>query len=198
MHMKRQIVRGLVAMAALLPTGALAEIAKPAFSADEIAAMLDQGSDGNVAFSAGAIAEILDTSPVAETRGLNPGEGVAESEPGAKGSGVIPDLQITFATGSAQISAEAQQQLGALGRAMQFPRLENLRFEIAGHTDARGSDQMNQLLSQRRAAAVVEFLTQEYSIGPQRLRPIGYGEAQLADPMNPASGKNRRVEIRTD
>ena len=81
---------------------------------------------------------------------------------------------------------------------MQFPRLEDLRFEIAGHTDARGSEQMNQLLSQRRAASVVEFLTQGYSIAPDRLEAVGYGEAQLADRTDPASGKNRRVEVRAE
>ena len=57
---------------------------------------------------------------------------------------------------------------------------------------------MNQLLSQRRAASVVEFLTQGYSIAPYRLEAVGYGEAQLADPADPASGKNRRVEVRAE
>ena len=42
---------------------------------------------------------------------------------------------------------------------------------------------MNQLLSQRRAASVVEFLTQGYSIAPDRLEAVGYGEAQLADQL---------------
>ena len=196
--MKRFIVHGIVALGALLPAATLAQNAKPAFSADEIAAMLDRGNDDGVAFSDADIAAILDTSAAPKKRGLKPGEGTAEPEPGAKGSGVIPDLQIHFATGSAKVSPEAQQQLAALARAMQFPRLQDLRFEIAGHTDARGSEQMNQLLSQRRAASVVEFLTQGYSIAPDRLEAVGYGEAQLADPADPASGKNRRVEVRAE
>ena len=160
--------------------------------------MLDRGSTMASRSARPSIAAILDTSAVAAKRGLKAGEGTAEPEPGAKGSGVIPDLQIHFATGSAKVSPEAQQQLAALARAMQFPRLQDLRFEIAGHTDARGSEQMNQLLSQRRAAAVVEFLTQGYSIAPDRLEAVGYGEAQLADPADPASGKNRRVEVRAE
>ena len=76
---------------------------------------------------------------------------------------------------------------------MQFPQLQNVHLEIAGHTDARGSEQSNQLLSQRRAAAAVDLLTQVYSIEPDRLTAVGFGEAQLADPANPDSGKNRRV-----
>jgi outer membrane protein OmpA-like peptidoglycan-associated protein len=194
--MKLALLRGILALNTLLPAAALSQTAEPAFSPDEIAAMLDRGTDDGVAFSDQEIAAILDTSASPRKRSLKAGEGTAE--PGAKGSGVIPDLQIHFATGSAKVSREAQQQLAALARAMQFPRLQDLRFQIAGHTDARGSNQMNQLLSQRRAAAVVDFLTDAYSIAPNRLEAVGYGEAQLADPANPASGNNRRVEVRVE
>ena len=45
---------------------------------------------------------------------------------------------------------------------------------------------------------VVEFLTQVYSIAPDRLEAVGYGEAQLADPADPASGKNWRVGVRAE
>ena len=57
---------------------------------------------------------------------------------------------------------------------------------------------MNQLLSQRRAVAVVEFLTRNSSIAPDRLEAVGYGEAQLADSNDPASARNRRVEVRVE
>ena len=194
--MKLALLRGILALNTLLPAAALAQTAEPALSAGEVTTLLNQGSDDGVAFSAAELAAILEPSASAATRGLKAGEGTAA--PGAKGSGVIPDLQIHFATNSAKVSPEAQRQLAALAQAMQFPALRDLRFEIAGHTDARGSDQMNQLLSQRRAAAVVEFLTRNSSIAPDRLEAVGYGEAQLADSNDPASARNRRVEVRVE
>ena len=157
--------------------------------------MLDRSS-GTGAFSPAEIAIILDTSASPRKRGLKAGVGAAA--PGAAGSGVIPDLRIEFATGSAKISPDAQQKLAALAQAMQFPQLQDVHLEIAGHTDARGSVQSNQLLSQRRAAAAVDLLTHVYSIEPDRLTAVGFGEAQLADPANPDSGKNRRVEVRVE
>ena len=190
------IARGIVALGVLLPAAALAQDARPAFSPDEIAAMLDRSAGTEGAFTPDEIATILDTSASPRKRGLKAGEGA--DAPGAAGSGVIPDLRIEFATGSAKISPDAQQKLAALARAMQFPQLQDVHLEIAGHTDARGSVRSNQLLSQRRAAAAVDLLTQVYAITPDRLQAVGYGEAHLADPANPASGTNRRVEVRVE
>ena len=47
-------------------------------------------------------------------------------------------------------------------------------------------------------AAVVGYLVTEYSITPTRLQAVGFGEEDLIDPANPASGKNRRVEVKTE
>ena len=72
----------------------------------------------------------------------------------------------------------------------------DLRFEIGGHTDASGSAGYNQQLSEKRAASVVDYLLGK-GIDRNRLDWIGHGEEMLADPANPASGANRRVEVRT-
>jgi flagellar motor protein MotB len=45
---------------------------------------------------------------------------------------------------------------------------------------------------------VVDYLTRGHAIAPDRLEAVGYGEARLADPADPASGKNRRVEVRAE
>lgn len=68
---------------------------------------------------------------------------------------------------------------------------------IAGHTDNEGGDEYNLALSQRRAAAVVAWLT-ERKIEGARLQSEGLGETQpVADNANPAGrALNRRVEIR--
>ena len=48
---------------------------------------------------------------------------------------------------------------------------------------------------ERRAQAVVNFLTAHFKINPKQLSAIGYGETQLKDFLNPNSATNRRVEV---
>ena len=56
----------------------------------------------------------------------------------------------------------------------------DLQVEIASHTDARGSDEYNLNLSQRRANAVVDWLVKQ-GISRERLTPQGYGETKLVN-----------------
>jgi len=51
----------------------------------------------------------------------------------------------------------------------------NLTIEISSHTDSRGQDKYNQVLSQKRAQSVVNYLV-EKGIPKDRLTPVGYGE----------------------
>ena len=66
--------------------------------------------------------------------------------------------------------------------------------EVQGHTDEQGADDYNMELSQRRAAAVVEYLVAK-GIAPSRVTPHGYGESQPIDPAHTQAAyrKNRRV-----
>ncbi|MBL8837952.1 MAG: OmpA family protein [Alphaproteobacteria bacterium] len=102
-------------------------------------------------------------------------------------------LMIAFAYGSAELTADARATLDVLAAAM--ARLPQFRFQVEGHTDAAGSDAYNLTLSQRRAAAVVQYLVLSHDIGPARLAAIGFGERKLRDPLRPNDGINRRVEI---
>ncbi len=52
-----------------------------------------------------------------------------------------------------------------------------LKIEIGGHTDSRGSDDYNQQLSQGRAEAVREYLLQ-HLVEAERVTATGYGETQ--------------------
>ncbi|MDD3651425.1 OmpA family protein [Immundisolibacter sp.] len=73
----------------------------------------------------------------------------------------------------------------------------NASFEIAGHTDAIGSEQYNLRLSQRRAEAVRDYLVQK-GADPSRMTAVGYGESQPVADNATAAGRaqNRRVELR--
>lgn len=73
----------------------------------------------------------------------------------------------------------------------------NATFEVAGHTDAMGSDTYNQSLSQRRASNVRAYLVQQ-GVEPGSMTAQGYGESQpVADNSTEAGrAENRRVELR--
>ena len=55
---------------------------------------------------------------------------------------------------SAELQQDAQITLQQLGTALKDPSLAKYSFTIAGHTDAKGSPEYNQKLSERRAEAV--------------------------------------------
>jgi outer membrane protein OmpA-like peptidoglycan-associated protein len=69
-------------------------------------------------------------------------------------------------------------------------------IEVAGHTDATGSMEFNQTLSQLRAEAVREALIAQ-GIDPARLRAVGHGEERpIADnETEEGRARNRRVEL---
>jgi outer membrane protein OmpA-like peptidoglycan-associated protein len=106
-------------------------------------------------------------------------------------------LTVTFASGSARLTPQAEQTLNTLGRALASPELAPFRFRIEGHTDTTGSRAMNQALSEERAAAVRDFLIQRHGISPQRLVAIGHGEDQLLVPTpdETPEPRNRRVQV---
>jgi outer membrane protein OmpA-like peptidoglycan-associated protein len=72
----------------------------------------------------------------------------------------------------------------------------DLKVLIEGHTDAQGEEAHNQGLSERRAAAVVRYLT-EQGVAAARLSSRGMGEVKpVADNATPAGRQeNRRVVV---
>ncbi len=102
---------------------------------------------------------------------------------------------IFFDEYSANLKEESKPELDRLAKLMK--ENDNMVIEIAGHTDAVGSDSENQLLSDKRAAAVREYLISK-GIKANRLFSIGYGESQpIADNNNDIDRQlNRRVEFK--
>jgi hypothetical protein len=66
---------------------------------------------------------------------------------------------------------------------------------LAFKYDAKGSETYNQGLSERRADAVKQFLSEKYGIDARNLVTVGYGLKQLKDPPNPFAAENRRVQV---
>lgn len=102
---------------------------------------------------------------------------------------------VNFATDSAQLTAGSSKTLDEAAAAL--IRRSEVRAEVAGHTDNRGSAQHNRTLSQRRAETVMRYLVSK-GVEPARLTARGYGpDAPIAD-NGSESGRaaNRRVELR--
>ena len=106
------------------------------------------------------------------------------------------DLKVNFAFDSSQLNNESLLTLDVLGRALSSEELKGQAIEIVGHTDAKGTLEYNDALSQRRAAAVVTYIVRNFTLDPALLSSKGMGERQLLDKDNPEAAINRRVEIR--
>jgi len=105
------------------------------------------------------------------------------------------DLEVNFEYNSATIAAKAQPQVTALGQALASSELKGQTFIVAGHTDAKGGDQYNQDLSERRADAVKRFLSAKYGIEAANLVTVGYGKGQPKNASDPLAAENRRVQV---
>lgn len=121
---------------------------------------------------------------------------VAASTPPPAG-GPSVNLTVNFANGSAELTPDAIRTLDELGRALASKDLEGFRFRIEGHTDTVGSREYNQALSERRAIAVVNYVSKKYGVGADRLQAVGMGEDGLLvqTPPQTAEPRNRRVQV---
>ncbi len=101
---------------------------------------------------------------------------------------------VLFDTGQATLKAGSAVTVDRLAQFMRDYPERSVRIE--GHTDAAGSDDANQALSERRAQAVREALVQR-GLEATRIGAVGYGEARPIAGNETAEGRqqNRRVEI---
>jgi outer membrane protein OmpA-like peptidoglycan-associated protein len=105
------------------------------------------------------------------------------------------DLEINFDYNSAELTPKAEPQLNSLGKALTSKELAGSTVMLGGHTDAKGSDEYNQGLSERRAETVKRFLIDTYKIPAANLVTAGYGKKDPKNPNDLFAAENRRVEI---
>ena len=120
--------------------------------------------------------------------------------PGAVVERVGEGLQVTFASGllfdteSDVLNAAAKQNLSSLAGSLgKYPNTDLL---VVGHTDSKGTSEYNMSLSQRRAAAVVNYLVSQ-GVDRARLRLTARGESEPVATNDSEAGRqqNRRVEV---
>ena len=97
-------------------------------------------------------------------------------------------------------SVVRKEDVAELQKAIDFvKKYPGYEISIEGHTDSRGTDKYNQALSERRAAAVKEYLLKHGMIDTHQdnIKTRGQGESQpIADnKMDKGRFENRRVEI---
>jgi outer membrane protein OmpA-like peptidoglycan-associated protein len=105
---------------------------------------------------------------------------------------------ITFDTGSWEIAPDQAAALAEIADAMRraIERNQRTAFLIEGHTDAVGQDVDNLSLSDRRAEAVAQILSEQFGVPPENLVTQGYGEQYLKIPTEGPERRNRRVAVR--
>jgi outer membrane protein OmpA-like peptidoglycan-associated protein len=101
---------------------------------------------------------------------------------------------VLFDVGEANLKPGAKRAIDNLAQFMQQHPQRNVAIE--GFTDSTGSEQYNEILSERRAQAVKDALVAR-GIAPNRISARGYGEAfPVATNDTPAGRQlNRRVEV---
>jgi outer membrane protein OmpA-like peptidoglycan-associated protein len=101
---------------------------------------------------------------------------------------------LNFATGSAELPADAQATVSALSQILAaYP---NARVRVEGYADARGSEQSNAQLGARRAEAVAQALIGQ-GLAAGRVTAATGGETNPVDNNATAQGQaeNRRTDL---
>lgn len=105
----------------------------------------------------------------------------------------LPALK--FAFGSASLPEEARLSLRAFSDALKGRSASAPAVRIEGHADAVGDADANRLLSERRAAAVRDYLV-SLGVSQSLFAVKGFGADQPLKGVSPAAPENRRVDIR--
>ena len=107
----------------------------------------------------------------------------------------ISEASVHFAFNKADLSKKAKAALDEF--AAQVPNAKGYIVELIGGTDSVGNKQYNYELSQRRAAAVVQYLAQAHDIPAHKIYQIGLGKdkAVAANSTSKGRAENRRVDL---
>ena len=144
----------------------------------------------------GAVVGYQMDKQIKELKEQTAGSGIDVSETDG-GQAILVNLPdgVTFATGSFSISPAFQATLDKVAQSLRdYP---NSLVDVYGHTDTVGTTSSNQRLSEERARAVTNYLSNR-GVSSSRIRWQGFGETQLkvatGDGVN--EPLNRRVEIK--
>jgi outer membrane protein OmpA-like peptidoglycan-associated protein len=159
-----------------------------------------EASSAQEAPSAGTILRSLQRAPaikIAPEKRVN--RNTLKRRPDLRRIAPSIDIQaINFAFGSAQIPVSERWKVQNIGIALNelIDRNPDEVVLIEGHTDAVGTRQANQRLSQSRAASLKRDLVRYFNVPGYNLDTVGYGEDFLLVQTQSENWRNRRVTLR--
>lgn len=105
------------------------------------------------------------------------------------------DSGILFATNSSTLSAASKSALRALAKSLEAN--PDTDIKIVGHTDSTGKVDYNQILSEKRAKSVFDYLMEDQGVSSKRMTYEGKGIHEPVADNHTEAGRalNRRVEI---
>ena len=135
-------------------------------------------------------------TPTAPPVAQKPSSTVTETERQLIQGGKVRLENIYFESGKATLLPESETSLNEAGQALE--KFVDLKVEVGGHTDTRGSDALNQRLSQARAESVRQYLLSKFQLKADNIIAKGYGEMQpeTQERNQEELLRNRRVELR--
>ncbi|MFC3196914.1 OmpA family protein [Parapedobacter deserti] len=111
-----------------------------------------------------------------------------------RGIMVTFDADVLFPLNSSYLTNRAKSEIDKLVQLLNdYPGASLI---VDGHTDATGTEEYNQWLSEKRAESVKKYAV-ERGINGSRITTHGYGQAKPVAPNNTKEGRqrNRRVEV---
>jgi outer membrane protein OmpA-like peptidoglycan-associated protein len=119
--------------------------------------------------------------------------GTVKQEP--RGMVITLSGEVIFASGKAELLPAARRKLDQVATALKKSD-ESSTFVVEGHTDSRGSAELNQELSMRRASAVRDYLVAQ-GVASDRIKAVGRGLSEPIADNETTEGRanNRRVEV---
>ncbi len=102
---------------------------------------------------------------------------------------------IFFDSGKADLRPESYAELDKLQKLLK--ENPSLQVEISGHTDNVGKESENQILSEKRALSVLNYLTKN-GVNPLNIKSVGYGATKPILPNDSDENRqiNRRIEMK--
>ncbi len=98
---------------------------------------------------------------------------------------------VYFAFDSFQVSGA---EMAKVREVASYAKSNGTELIVAGFTDAVGTEEYNRGLGDRRALAVRDALLRS-GVNSSKIQTVSFGEEMLANPGQPSSGQNRRVEF---
>lgn len=108
----------------------------------------------------------------------------------------VAEASVHFAFDKDNLTKRSKAALDQFGA--EVPNAKGYIVELTGGTDSVGDKMYNYNLSERRAAAVVQYLVANHGVPAHKIYVIGLGEDKQAAPNRSSKGRaeNRRVEVR--